>query len=270
VQICDVVLATGQAPVLRSVKPQVIVTIPLADLLAPLTGHSAGTTGTGAAISAARARWIACDGGITRLVMAPGNVPMDQGRSQRLFTPAQRRALEVRDRGCVFTGCTAPTWWCDAHHLLEWINGGETSLQNSALLCERHHTKVHHGHRIERRPDGRWRTYRPDGTEILTAPPSPAQVAPQDDLALRVTFSGRDESQPGVEAGRPAVAGNVAGEQLGGALAAHQLHDLPHDLPAVALALVAVVDEQLPEEPGTVDVRRLRLDVPAQHHEADR
>ena len=45
------------------------------------------------------------------------------------------------------------------------------NLTNSALLCERHHTKVHHGFRVERPPDGRWRTYRPDGTQILTGPP---------------------------------------------------------------------------------------------------
>jgi hypothetical protein len=32
-------------------------------------------------------------------------------------------------------------------------------------------TKVHHGFRIERDPGGRWHTYRPDGTEILTGPP---------------------------------------------------------------------------------------------------
>jgi len=55
----------------------------------------------------------------------------------------------------VFTGCGAPTHWCDVHHLIEWINGGVTSLENSALLCERHHTKVHHGFRVERQPDGR-------------------------------------------------------------------------------------------------------------------
>ena len=54
--------------------------------------------------------------------------------------------------------------------LLAWIHGGETSLENSALLCERHHTKVHHGFRVERQPDGRWRTRRPDGTEIRTGP----------------------------------------------------------------------------------------------------
>ena len=57
------------------------------------------------------------------------------------------------------------------HHLIEWMFGGRTCLENSALLCERHHTKVHHGFRVQRDPDGRWRTYRPDGTEItLTIP----------------------------------------------------------------------------------------------------
>jgi hypothetical protein len=80
-----------------------------------------------------------------------------------------------RDRSCVFAGCEAPSWWCDVHHIIEWINDGETSLDNSALLCERHHTKIHHGYRVER-DDGapfehRWRTYRPDGTEILLLPP---------------------------------------------------------------------------------------------------
>ncbi|WP_307824948.1 hypothetical protein [Geodermatophilus bullaregiensis] len=51
---------------------------------------------------------------------------------------------------------------------MHWLDGGGTSLENSALLCERHHAKVHHGFRVERRPDGRWRTWRPDGTEIVT------------------------------------------------------------------------------------------------------
>ncbi|WP_409331389.1 HNH endonuclease signature motif containing protein, partial [Trujillonella humicola] len=86
-----------------------------------------------------------------------------------------RKAVELRDRHCVFAGCEAPAWFCDVHHLLEWALGGETSLENSALLCERHHTKVHHGYRIERDdtapPGRRWRTYRPDGTQILIHPP---------------------------------------------------------------------------------------------------
>jgi hypothetical protein len=170
VQLCDLALASGTLPVLRTVKPQLLVTIPLADLADPTTGPGAGTTATGATISAARARWIACDGQVTRIVLGPDGVPLDHGRSRRLVSPAQRRALEVRDRGCVFTGCSAPTWWCEAHHLLEWALGGDTDLDNLALLCERHHTQVDHGFRIQRQPDGRWRTWRPDGTEILLGP----------------------------------------------------------------------------------------------------
>ncbi len=54
---------------------------------------------------------------------------------------------------------------------MHWTHDGETSEENSALLCERHHTKVHSGFRTERDPDGRWRTYRPDGTEILIGAP---------------------------------------------------------------------------------------------------
>ncbi|MGY1824752.1 hypothetical protein [Blastococcus sp. SYSU DS0541] len=60
---------------------------------------------------------------------------------------------------------------------MHWADGGDTSLENSALLCERHHTKIHHGFRVERQPDGRWRTYRPDGTEILVLPRITAESA---------------------------------------------------------------------------------------------
>jgi uncharacterized protein DUF222/HNH endonuclease len=167
VQLCDNALAAGSLPVLRTVKPQVVVTIPAADLTAPGPGRGAADTGFGATMSAARARWIACDATVTRIVLDPDGQPLDVGRAQRVVPPAIRRAVEYRDRSCVFAGCHAPRHWCDVHHLLEWSNGGPTSLENSALLCERHHTKVHHGFRVERRPDGRWCTRRPDGTEIV-------------------------------------------------------------------------------------------------------
>ncbi len=170
VQLCDNQLAAGSLPVLRGHKPQLIVKIAIEDLTDPSIGPGAAETSFGAQISAARARWITCDGQVTRVVMGPDGMPLDYGRTVRLVPPHIRRAAEVRDGGCVFTGCGAPTHWCDVHHLLEWVNSGETSLENSALLCERHHTKVHHGFRVERQPDGRWRTWRPDGTEILIGP----------------------------------------------------------------------------------------------------
>jgi len=167
VQLMDNQLAAGTLPILRTVKPHVLAALPLADLADPATVPAAAETGFGARISAARARWLACDADIARIVMGPDGRPLDLGRSHRVVPPHLRRALDLRDKGCVFTGCHAPTHWCDAHHLVHWIDGGATSEQNSALLCERHHTKVHHGFRIERDPGGRWHTYRPDGSEIV-------------------------------------------------------------------------------------------------------
>ena len=174
VQLADLALASGQLPVLRTVKPHVIVTIGLDDLADPATGPATATTGLGATLSAARARWTACDSTVTRIVLDPDGLPIDVGREHRVVPPHIRKAVEHRDEKCVFAGCEAPRWFCDVHHLVEWINGGQTSLENSALLCERHHTKVHHGYRIERDdtapPEARWRTYRPDGTQIIIGP----------------------------------------------------------------------------------------------------
>ncbi|MGY1751677.1 DUF222 domain-containing protein [Blastococcus sp. SYSU D01042] len=172
VQLADNALASGTLPTMRTVKPHVAVTIDLDDLVDTSTaGAGAGRTGFGGVISAARARWLACDGNLTRIVIGPDGQPLDVGRTHRVVPPHLRRAVEVRDRTCVFAGCDAPSHWCDVHHLLHWIDDGDTSLVNSALLCERHHTKVHSGFRVERQPDGRWRTWRPDGSEIRLPQP---------------------------------------------------------------------------------------------------
>ena len=156
-----------------------VVTIPLADLVNPATG--AGPAARAGELGfrrghrfgrpAPRRIRLACDGNVTRIVIGPEGQPMDVGRKHRVAPPHLRRAVEVRDHHCVFAGCDAPHYWCDVHHLLHWCDDGETSLENSGLLCERHHTKVHHGFRIHRDPDGRWHTYRPDGTEILIPAP---------------------------------------------------------------------------------------------------
>ncbi|WP_324274987.1 HNH endonuclease signature motif containing protein [Blastococcus brunescens] len=174
VQLADNVLASGDLPIMRTVKPHVIVRIGIDDLVDPATGPAAADTGFGATISAARARWLACDGNISRVVMGPDGEVLDHGRTKRIVPPGLRRAVEAQQRHCVFTGCGAPTHWCDVHHVLEWVlDEGPTSLENSALLCERHHTKVHHGFRIQRDSQGRWHTYRPDGSEITIGEPPP-------------------------------------------------------------------------------------------------
>ncbi|HKQ03425.1 MAG TPA: HNH endonuclease signature motif containing protein, partial [Actinomycetes bacterium] len=81
--------------------------------------------------------------------------PLDVGRASRVVQPAQRTALAVRDGGCVFPGCARPLAWCEAHHLLHWLQGGPTDLANLALLCRAHHRAVHEGGwHLARGPDG--------------------------------------------------------------------------------------------------------------------
>ena len=166
VQLADNQLASGNLPFLRSVKPNVTVTLRARDLFDPAMGPAAAALGFGGLVSAAKARQFACSGDITGVLIDDDGMPLNVRRTKRIFPPHLRKATEIRDETCVFAGCGAPKYWCDVHHVQHWIFGGETSLENSALLCERHHTKVHHGFRIERDPGGRWRTFRPDGSEI--------------------------------------------------------------------------------------------------------
>jgi Domain of unknown function (DUF222)/HNH endonuclease len=89
--------------------------------------------------------------------------PLDVGRTTRVVQPAQRTALAVRDGGCVFPGCDRPVWWCEAHHLWHWVDGGPTDLANLVLVCRAHHRALHEGGwRLVRGPDGRCTATPPD------------------------------------------------------------------------------------------------------------
>jgi hypothetical protein len=87
---------------------------------------------------------LCCDARFTRFITAGPSVILDMGRSTRLATPAQRRALAIRDRHCRFPGCNRQPQWCEAHHVDGWVESlGETNIDNLILLCRRHHTLIH-------------------------------------------------------------------------------------------------------------------------------
>ncbi len=69
-------------------------------------------------------------------------IPLAVGRTARTATPAQRRALAARDRGCIIPGCGIPAEACQTHHVDDWAAGGTTDLPNMALLCWAHHRQV--------------------------------------------------------------------------------------------------------------------------------
>ena len=87
-----------------------------------------------------------CDARLTAMTTNVMGVLLRMGRTVRFATPAQRRALKVRDGGCVFPGCDRSASWCDAHHVTHWDHHGHTDLPNLALLCRHHHGVTHrHG-----------------------------------------------------------------------------------------------------------------------------
>jgi hypothetical protein len=84
------------------------------------------------------------------------------GRTRRLVSKARRRALMIRDKMCQYPGCHQMRH-LEAHHVVPWILGGPTDLDNLILLCRWRHTAVHEGAvSITRDGDG-WGFTKPDG-----------------------------------------------------------------------------------------------------------
>jgi hypothetical protein len=105
-------------------------------------------------------RW-ACDCSVTRVLMQDSMV-IDVGRAKRVVSGPTKRALHARDGHCLWPGCERPASWCDGHHLIHWINGGSTNLDNLALLCHRHHRMVH---------EDNWQLVKTDDGRIMTIAP---------------------------------------------------------------------------------------------------
>ena len=116
---------------------------------------------TGGRITAGQTRRLACTAKILPAVLGGDSLPLDLGRARRLLTPAQRKALLIRDRTCRGEGCDIPGTWCEAHHLDPWGRNGPTDLDNGVLLCSHHHHRAHDtGYRIDRLPNGDLRFHR--------------------------------------------------------------------------------------------------------------
>jgi Domain of unknown function (DUF222) len=99
-----------------------------------------------------------CSGGVKALLFDANLQPLDVGREQRLFTPAQRTALAVKWGGCAAEGCDAPVSWTEAHHIDEWAaDHGKTNVADGILLCKHHHLLFHNnGWHISRNDRGEY------------------------------------------------------------------------------------------------------------------
>jgi hypothetical protein len=106
---------------------------------------------------------LACDSSIARILLDSESTVIDVGRSKRVVSEPGRRALAARDGHCRWPGCERPASWSAAHHVVHWIHGGTTDLDNLILLCHRHHWMVH---------EGNWQIVRGDDGRMLAIPPT--------------------------------------------------------------------------------------------------
>ncbi|EOM77033.1 HNH endonuclease [Rhodococcus rhodnii] len=154
VEVCNSFLASGAAGFEGGERPHVTLIVddrdlrspegPVAETVADTLTRDLPWTHWGTTLSPRTSRALACDAQVTPVLVGDRGVPLAMGRTHRLVTPAQRRALTVRDKGCAFPGCGAPSPWCDAHHVIHWADGGSTDLDNLVLLCGHHHRHLHH------------------------------------------------------------------------------------------------------------------------------
>ena len=128
-------------------------------------------------LATSAAERLLCDASFSALLLDGRRTILDASDRSDCFTAAQRRALAVRDGGCVFPGCTRSPRFCQAHHLHWRSRGGRDTTANAALVCSHHHRLLHHGWHLEPTEAG-WTAIDPIGRRWT--PPRAGPAPPPD------------------------------------------------------------------------------------------
>jgi len=126
----------------------------------------------------ASVRRLSCDADVVTVTERNG-LPIDVGRTRRVITPRLRLAMQSRDEGCRYPGCSVPAPRTDGHHVRHWCDGGKTDLDNLVSLCRFHHRRHHEG-RFHVATDGAggFAFTSADGTPIVPVVSEPASRPP--------------------------------------------------------------------------------------------
>ncbi len=151
--------ASGGLPTLGGAAPTLVVSVREEDLA---NGRGfAHLPGDDEPISMAAARRIACAGAVQRVVSDSKGRVVSIETLDRVFNHHQRRAITLRDGGCLIPGCDVPPQWCEIHHVEEHSRGGPTHTDNGVLLCWFHHRTI---------DSGGWRIRMVDGVPHVRGP----------------------------------------------------------------------------------------------------
>jgi Domain of unknown function (DUF222)/HNH endonuclease len=163
-------LAHGAEALSGGDRHQVVIHVSAETLRDDETGRCEVEDGPG--LPAETVRRFACDASVVGIIESEHGEPLNVGRKTRSIPAALRRALDSRDGGCRFPGCTHKRF-VDAHHIHHWAHGGETKPSNLVSLCRLHHRLVHESNvRIEVIDDGALRFTRPDGRSFDSVAPN--------------------------------------------------------------------------------------------------
>jgi hypothetical protein len=155
--VCDRLLRSDSIPDSGGTPATVIITIDLEDLL---NGTGYGLTSDGTLIRTEQVRGMTDQAEVFYAFLDRNGVPLNLGRTRRIASRGQSAALYARDAGCSFPGCDRAPEWSERHHVVPWIDGGPTDLNNLALVCTYHHHNFHtRGWTCRINPDGlpEWR-----------------------------------------------------------------------------------------------------------------
>jgi len=146
---------------------------------------TAATLEDGTPVAMSELARVLCDCEVTRIVVDAADEPVNLGRTARLYTGVQRRAVIARDRSCRWGDCDRAARWGEIHHIAWWDrDAGRTDLANGVLLCSFHHHEVHRRdariERLTRRPPHRHGDWRP-AVYRFTAPDCRVLAEPCDD-----------------------------------------------------------------------------------------
>ncbi len=138
--IIDTAARSGQHPTIGGAPPTVLVSVRASDLE---TGRGvAHADGIDTPISLRAARHLICTGGTQTVTFDQAGRIIELGAPDRCFTPHQRRAITLRDGGCIIPGCTIPAAWTEIHHVTPDREHGPTHPDNGVLLCWFHHRTI--------------------------------------------------------------------------------------------------------------------------------
>ena len=153
-EVCGWVLGhapTGLVPDAGGRRPHVNVLVRLEDLE---NRARAAVLDFGGIANAEALRMLCCDAAVVPIVLNGKGQPLDVGRATRTIPDGLRRAVAARDRGCAHPGCGRPVSWCEVHHVTPWEHGGQTTIDNLAMLCRMHHRQMHFTEWVCRIRDG--------------------------------------------------------------------------------------------------------------------